>query len=202
MQEYADQLPDEARRYVDVIRSNVGQMGRLIDDLLQFSRTERLALESQKVNMADLVKVVLLGLQSEQEGRSVKVVVAELPNTRGDSALLTQVWQNLIANALKFTGKRENARIDIGSQRANGEVIYFVKDNGAGFNMAYADNLFGVFHRLHREEDFEGTGVGLATVKRIIQRHGGRIWADAEEDKGATFYFTVGKGVAGGNKTS
>ena len=139
--------------------------------------------------IADLVAQVVRDLQSE--GRAVSVTVAELPDVWGDPALLKQVFVNLIDNAFKYTQTREDGRIEIGARRTEGEQVIFVRDNGIGFDMRYAGKLFGVFQRLHRAEDFEGTGVGLAIVQRIIHRHGKRVWAEAAVDQGATFYFTV-----------
>ena len=131
-------------------------------------------------------------LGDEQAGRRVEIDVGALPECEGDPVLLLQVWINLLSNALKYTRQNETTRIEVGSQLGNnGEQVYYVKDNGVGFDMLYADKLFGVFQRLHREEDFEGTGIGLAIAKRIIERHGGRIWADAQPEQGATFYFTL-----------
>lgn len=143
--------------------------------------------------LSSLVKEVICDLKPELEGRQIEWKLAELPYVVCDSGLLKQVLQNLIANAVKFTRPRAQAVIEVGQQENNGVPVIFVRDNGVGFSMKYADKLFGVFQRLHRPEDFEGTGVGLATVQRIIQKHGGRIWAEAELDKGATFYFTIGR---------
>ncbi len=164
-------------------------MGRLIDDLLTFSRLSRAPLKKQEIDTDKLVRHVVEGL--ELEGRMVEVKIGELPPCQGDPALLKQVWVNLLSNAVKYTRQRESAIIEIGCNSEKGANVYFVRDNGAGFDMRYADKLFGVFHRLHRTDEFEGTGVGLAIVQRVIHRHGGRIWADAAVDRGATFYFTL-----------
>jgi light-regulated signal transduction histidine kinase (bacteriophytochrome) len=174
------------------VRGGAQRMNRLIDDLLALSRFGRRPLNKQPVATSDLVRQVLSDLHAEQEGRQVEVALSELPPCRADPTLLRQVFINLLSNALKYTRKREVARIEIGCQEQDGKQTYFVKDNGAGFDMQYADKLFGVFQRLHSVEEYEGTGVGLAIVHRIITRHGGRIWAEAEVDKGAAFYFTVG----------
>jgi light-regulated signal transduction histidine kinase (bacteriophytochrome) len=166
-------------------------MGQLIDDLLTFSRVSRQDPEMQPVMLENLVRQVLETLRSDQEGREIEISIGDLPPCQADPALLKQVLVNLLSNALKFTRKSEAARIEIGSTTSNGENVYFVKDNGAGFDMQYAKKLFGVFQRLHRADEFEGTGVGLAIVQRVIHRHGGKIWAEAEVDHGATFYFTL-----------
>jgi PAS domain S-box-containing protein len=191
LEEHAPQLEQEARRYLHIVRESAQHMARLIDDLLAFSRLSRQPLNRQPVDMDLLVRQALDGLRREEADRPIELIVAELPACQGDPALLKQVWFNLLANAFKFTRRRERARIEIGSRLADGPSIYFVRDNGAGFDMQYAHKLFGVFQRLHRAEDYEGTGVGLAIVKRIIERHAGRIWAEAEVDQGATFYFTL-----------
>jgi light-regulated signal transduction histidine kinase (bacteriophytochrome) len=169
-------------------------MGQLVDDLLAFSRLSRQPLRTRQLAPADLVHQVLESLHGEQNGRQVAITVRELPHCQADSALLTQVFVNLLANALKFTRQRDVAHIEIGCQQENGEQIYFVKDNGSGFDMQYANKLFGVFQRLHRIEEYEGTGVGLAIVQRIIHRHGGRVWAEAAINAGATFFFTLSGG--------
>ncbi len=191
--EHAPGLDGEPRRYLQRVSENTRKMGRLIDDLLHFSRLGRQAMTRQPVAMADLVRQCLEELQGEREGREVEVILGELPPCRADAALLKQVWLNLLANALKFTRGRAEARIEAGSFARDGETVYFVRDNGVGFDMAYADKLFGVFQRLHRQEDYEGTGVGLALVQRIIHRHGGRVWAEAGPDRGAAFFFTLGR---------
>jgi light-regulated signal transduction histidine kinase (bacteriophytochrome) len=191
LEEYASQLVPAAQRYLQLVRRNVQQMGQLIDDLLTFSRLSRQPLRKQTIALADLVRQVLADLHSEQAGRRVAIVIGELPPCQADPALLRQVLVNLLDNALKFTHRQEMARIDIGCQNLDGKCVYFVQDNGVGFDMQYASKLFGVFQRLHRAEDYEGTGVGLAIVQRILHRHGGRIWAEAAVDQGAAFYFTL-----------
>jgi light-regulated signal transduction histidine kinase (bacteriophytochrome) len=169
-------------------------MGQLIDDLLAFSRLSRQPLRTQQVAPTDLVHQVLEGLRGEQDGRQVAITVGELPHCQADPTLLAQVFVNLLANALKFTRQRDVAHIEIGCRQVNGEQIYFVKDDGTGFDMQYANKLFGVFQRLHRIEEYEGTGVGLAIVQRIVHRHGGRVWAEAAINAGATFFFTLSGG--------
>jgi light-regulated signal transduction histidine kinase (bacteriophytochrome) len=190
--EHSASLPAEGRRYLQTVRSNAQQMGRLIDDLLAFARLARQKVARHRFELRALVEECLDKLRSESGDRAVECVVGELPVCEADPALLRQVLLNLIGNAFKYTGKVERARIEIGCERRGGEDVFYVRDNGVGFDMKYADKLFGVFQRLHRGKDFEGTGVGLAIVQRIVNRHGGRVWAEAEPGKGATFYFTLG----------
>jgi light-regulated signal transduction histidine kinase (bacteriophytochrome) len=166
-------------------------MGRLIDDLLSFSRLSRQGLRKDRVLPAELVREVLDGLALDRQGRNVEVVVGELLPCRADAALLKQLFVNLLSNALKFTRHRAVSHIEIASSEVNGEVVYSITDDGAGFDMKYANKLFGVFQRLHRAEDYEGTGVGLAIAQRIVHRHGGRIWATGVLDHGATFSFSM-----------
>lgn len=182
---------DDARRYLGVIRDNAQQMGRLIDDLLSFSRLSRQPLKKLPLSPTELIDQVLVTLSSEQQGRKIDLIIGDLPACLGDSSLLKQVWINLLSNALKFTRDCNPARIEVGFEQQPSEIIFYVKDNGTGFDMRYVDKLFGVFQRLHRPEDFEGTGVGLAIVQRIIRRHGGRVWAESELGKGASFYFSL-----------
>ena len=191
LEDYGPSLPAEGRRYLQTIRAGAQRMGRLIDDLLTFSRLSRTPLRKSSVHTGKLVREVLEELNSEQQGRQVEIRMADLPSCQGDPALLKQVWFNLMSNAFKYTRQRNPAVIEIGFKLEQNDPVYFVRDNGAGFDMRYADKLFGVFQRLHRVEEFEGTGVGLAIVQRIIHRHGGRIWAEAEPDRGASFYFTL-----------
>jgi light-regulated signal transduction histidine kinase (bacteriophytochrome) len=191
LEEHAPTLTPEAQHYLNVVRKNSQRMGLLIDDLLAFSRLSRQPLNKQPVKPADLVRQSVDELRAEQQGRRVEIAIGDLPACRADPALLKHVWMNLMSNALKYTRKREAAVIEVGSREQAGASVYFVKDNGVGFDMQYADKLFGVFQRLHRPEDYEGTGVGLAIVQRVIHRHGGRVWAEAAVNQGATFYFTV-----------
>ena len=191
LEDYGPQLPDEGRQYLHTIRKETQRMGDLIDDLLAFSRLSRASIERLRVNTARLVQGVARDVVGEFPDRKFDVRIEELPDCEGDLALLRQVWVNLISNAVKYTGRRDVARIEIGSRHEAGGTVYFVKDNGAGFDMRYVGKLFGVFQRLHRAEDYEGTGVGLAIVQRIVHRHGGRVWAEAVPEQGATFYFTL-----------
>jgi PAS domain S-box-containing protein len=194
MDDHSGNLPPEAIRYLEKVRMNARHMGALIDDLLRFSRLSRQSIIKQKIQPAGLVRQVLDNdLRGDRENRQVEITVGDLPACNADPLLLRQVYVNLLSNALKFTCKQDHARIEVGSKQDNGEVVYFVKDNGAGFDPQYVHKLFGVFQRLHRVEDYEGTGVGLAIVQRVINRHGGRIWAEGAVDAGAAFYFTLGE---------
>ena len=186
-----DQLDEKSRHYVDVISTSVRQMGVLIDDLLQFSRTGRAELRIGPVDMQETLHEALEPLRRETGDREVEWTIGELPPVVADHALLRQVWANLVGNAVKYTRDRTPARIEIGASGMNGEVVYFVRDNGVGFDMQYAHKLFGVFQRLHSDAEFEGTGIGLANVKRIVTRLGGTVWAEGEPDHGATFYFSL-----------
>ncbi len=189
--EPALQGDERIRRYLALITKSAKKMGRLIDDLLSFSRMGRKTMVTRNVNMGDLVRTAVADLKQEQEGRSIEWDIATLPPVMGDAAMLQQVWLNLVSNALKYTRGRQPARIEIGCRQEPGETIFFIQDNGAGFEMKYADKLFGVFQRLHKEDEFEGTGIGLANVRRIIARHHGRTWAEAELDRGATIFFSL-----------
>ena len=190
MEDFAAGMNPEALHHLQRIQDGTQRMGLLVDELLNLARVGRHALKLQIGDLNSITEEVISLLQPEAEGRIITWKVAELPSTKCDPILTKQVFQNLIANALKFTRLRERAVIEIGCQQENGETVIFVRDNGVGFNMKYQDKLFGVFQRLHRAEEFEGTGIGLATVQRIVRKHGGRVWAEAEIDKGATFYFT------------
>ncbi|MFA4944613.1 MAG: ATP-binding protein [Lentisphaeria bacterium] len=190
-EDFAPQLSGEARRCLGVVQGNARKMGRLIEDLLKFSRLGRQPLVKREVDVNELVRAALEDLRLEQEGRSLDLRLGGLPPCQGDPALLKQVWLNLLGNAFKYTRRRERALVEVGGRREAGEVEYWVKDNGAGFDMAYAGKLFGVFQRLHGESEFEGTGIGLAIVKRIVLRHGGRVWAEGQPEVGATFHFAL-----------
>jgi light-regulated signal transduction histidine kinase (bacteriophytochrome) len=191
LEDQAQRLDDEGRRVLDVVRQNTVKMGRLIDDLLAFSRLGRKAVQRTALDMTRLVRTVAHELRDAETGRRIELTIAELPPAEGDSAMIRQVWANLVSNALKYSRPREVSRIDIRGRTEDGELVYEIQDNGVGFDMQYRDKLFGVFQRLHGSQEFEGTGVGLALVKRIVQRHGGRMWAEAELDRGATFHFTL-----------
>ncbi|MBZ5609307.1 MAG: PAS domain S-box protein [Acidobacteriia bacterium] len=192
LEEHGPALPAEAQHYLGVVRKNAVQMGNLIDDLLAFSRLNRQPLSKRPVDLAGIARQVIEDLDPERQGRRIEIQLEDLPHCEADPALLRQVLANLLSNAVKYTRCRDRARIEIGaSGPPRGGAVYFVRDNGAGFDMRYADKLFGVFQRLHSAEEYEGTGVGLAIVHRIVTRHGGRVWAEAAPDKGATFYFTL-----------
>jgi PAS domain S-box-containing protein len=193
LQKHTESTFDEqCRHYMANISDSANKMGQLIDDLLSFSRMGRQAMTFQPVNPGDLVRQVIRELEPDAAGRIIQWRIGEFPRIDADDAMLRIVLVNLISNALKFTRYRQQARIEIGLMPGqNAEAVIFVRDNGVGFDMSYADKLFGVFQRLHRAEEFEGTGIGLATVHRIITRHGGRIWAQGELDQGATFYFSL-----------
>jgi signal transduction histidine kinase len=193
LEDFGGLLPEEGRRQLDTIRSGAQKMGALIDALLTFARLSRQLLNKQAIDTGQLVKGALEDLGSPWPQRKVEVRLGPLPASSGDPVLLKQVWLNLLSNALKYTRKREMALVEIGCQKTEGVDTYFVRDNGTGFDMRYVEKLFGVFQRFHRVEDFEGTGVGLAIVQRIVQRHGGRVWAKAAVDRGSTFFFTLGK---------
>lgn len=192
IEDWSKLLPPEGRRDLDTIRGEAQRMGRLIDDLLAFSRLSRAPARPDPVDMADLVAACREELAPETSGREIVWQVAALPGAQGDRALLRQVWHNLLANAVKYTRPRRPAHITIGAGTSAEGTVYWVADDGVGFDMRYAAMLFGVFQRLHRADEFEGTGVGLAIVRRIVHRHGGRVWAEAEAGKGAKFCFTLG----------
>jgi PAS domain S-box-containing protein len=184
-------LDEKGRRYVRIISDAARRMGSLIDDLLALSRIGRTAMNETAVDLGLVVDEARQELGTETEGRSIQWQIGPLPVVLGDRMLLRSVLVNLLSNAVKYTRQRQPARIEVGAEEADGEVICFVRDNGAGFDMRFADKLFGVFQRLHRVEEFEGTGIGLASVRRIIHRHGGRTWAEGAVDRGATFYFAL-----------
>jgi signal transduction histidine kinase len=189
-------LNPEGRRCLERIHKGVLEMASIIESLLNLSRLGRRQLKMQPTSLNEVVALVLADLKAEIHDRQIVWKVGDLPLVECDQGLIKQVLINLIGNSVKYTRPRDVAVIELGQTIVDGEQVIFVRDNGAGFDMKYADKLFGAFQRLHRHEDFEGTGVGLATVRRIVQRHGGRIWAEAELDKGATFYFTLGLGQA------
>jgi signal transduction histidine kinase len=185
-------LDDQSRHYTDVIAESARKMGTLIDDLLSFSRMGRNEISKAQIDLNELVRGVIQDSKPETEDRDIQWKIASLPVITGDRTMMRIVMNNLISNALKFTRPRKTAQIEIGCEMKNEtEVVIFICDNGVGFDMNYVDKLFGVFQRLHRQEDFEGTGIGLANVRRVISRHGGMTWAEGEVDHGATFYFSL-----------
>ncbi len=188
-EDHAAQLDGEGRRLLGEVRAGSGEMARMIDDLLEFSRTGKQQLQKDHVDMTALAREVTQKLAGEYS--KTKVEIAELPGAFADRNLLRQALVNLVGNAFKYTGKRAEARIEIGARQEQGENVYWVRDNGAGFDMRFAAKLFGVFQRMHRAEEFPGTGVGLAIVQRVISRHGGRVWAEAKPDAGACFFFSL-----------
>jgi len=191
-EELAPILPPHAQNYLGRMASNAVRLGTLIDALLSLQRLSRQPLARTQVRLNDAIDDALNWLRDEQPGRDIEFDVGDLGEAAVDPALMGLAFANLLSNAIKFTRGRRPAQVRVGTQDRDGERIYFVQDNGAGFDMRYADKLFGVFQRLHPETDYEGSGIGLASVHRIVTRHGGRIWADAEIDRGATFYFTIG----------
>jgi signal transduction histidine kinase len=190
LEDYSDKLDDEGRRLLEVITRNGLRMGQLIDDLLAFSRIGKQNLVKVHLNLESIVKHVIEELNSNRERKS-EVVINPILSAEGDSSMLKQVFTNLISNSIKYSNKKESSRIEVGSWKEPERYVYYVKDNGAGFNMEYYDKLFGVFQRLHSATDFEGTGVGLALVNRIITKHGGKVWAEGKVGEGATFYFSL-----------
>ncbi len=191
LDEYAGKLDEEGKRLLHVVRDNAHKMGQLISDILAFSRAGRQEMSVAEVDMKSLAGAALDVLQQTTVGRDLTVDIKPLPSARGDFSMLQQVWINLLVNAIKFTRPKPAARIEVGGAAEEGELVYYVKDNGVGFNMQYVDKLFGAFQRLHRADEFEGTGIGLAIVKRIITKHGGRVWAEGKPNEGATIYFAL-----------
>lgn len=191
-EDYAPKIDNEGKRLIGVIRSEAKRMGRLIDDLLAFSRLGRQQIEPKIIEMEPMALQVFDELKALEAGRDIRLILHQIPPAFGTEPMIRQVWTNLIANAIKFTGKKEKSEIEIGTTEGKeGERVYFIKDNGAGFDMRFVSKLFGVFSRLHNAEEFPGTGVGLALVQRIIMRHGGRVWGEGKVGQGATFYFTI-----------
>jgi light-regulated signal transduction histidine kinase (bacteriophytochrome) len=187
-------LDERNQRYLGIISDSARQMGLLIDDLLAFSRVGRAELQLLPVSLQQLVQEAMQELREETQGRNIAWKISQLPEVMADRSMMRLVMINLLANAVKFTGKRERAEIEVGASANEADgIVVFVRDNGVGFDMEYADKLFGVFQRLHPAEEYEGTGIGLANVQRIIHRHKGRTWARGEVDQGATFYFSLPK---------
>lgn len=191
LDDYGDKLDDEGKRLLGVVRDNTQKMGQLIEDILKFSRTGRVEISLAEIDMEKLAHEVFAELPAASGNSKLQLEIAHIPPVMGDRAMMRQVFVNLLSNAIKFSAHKDAAKIEVGGSVAQNEVIYFVKDNGAGFDMQYADKLFGVFQRLHGVDEFEGTGIGLAIVKRIVNRHGGRVWAEGKLNEGATIYFAL-----------
>ena len=191
LEDYSEKLDDEGRRLLKVVRNGTKRMGQLIDDILQFSRAGRLEINYSSIDMEQMAHTVFAELQPPVAGRELQLEIEHIPPAQGDSAMMHQVFANLLSNAIKFSSTRGVAIIKVGCMLNADEAIYYVSDNGVGFDMQYADKLFGVFQRLHSVNEFEGTGIGLAIVKRIITKHGGRVWAEGKVGEGATVYFSI-----------
>ena len=191
LEDHGERLNEEGRRIANKILSGAGNMGLLIDHLLTFFKTDKKELTKSTISMKAVVKGLVDELTAHEKNRDIAFHIRELPDAKADASLIKQVWENLISNAIKYTGHKENAIIEIGSKPSEKGIVYYVKDNGAGFDMQYYDKLFTVFQRLHAAEEFNGTGIGLATVQRIIHRHGGQIWANGKRGEGASFYFSL-----------
>jgi light-regulated signal transduction histidine kinase (bacteriophytochrome) len=193
LSKHADCLDTEGFRLLEVIRVNTYRLRQIIDDLLALSKAGRHRIRKAALNLTEMIKQVFEELRSIEPERDLQLIVQDLPPALGDPSLIRQVLVNLLGNAVKFTGTRKTSLIVVGGNVEEQENIYFVRDNGVGFNKRYAHKLFEVFQRLHSQEEFKGTGVGLTIVKRIIDRHGGRVWAEGKADEGATFYFALPK---------
>jgi PAS domain S-box-containing protein len=191
LEDFAGKLDDEGKRLLNVVRDNTNRMGQLIDDILKFSRSGRMEITLSEIDMEKMARAVFKELQSSVAESKLQLEIESLPPARGDSAMLRQVFVNLLSNAIKFSRNNATPKIHVGASVKDNETIYYVQDNGAGFDMQFANKLFGVFQRLHSASEFEGTGIGLAIVKRIVTRHGGRVWAEGKVNEGATIYFSV-----------
>jgi light-regulated signal transduction histidine kinase (bacteriophytochrome) len=191
LEDYAGKLDAEGRDHLDRVRGATRRMAQLIDDLLKLSRVTRMEMKRERVNLSVVATQIAGALRNSRPDRTAEFMVADDLIAFGDERLLTVALENLFANAWKFAEKKPQTVIEFGATLLDGKAVYFVRDNGAGFDMAYADKLFSPFQRLHQEAEFSGTGIGLATVKRIVNRHGGRVWIEGEVEKGATVYFTL-----------
>ncbi|MDP4290233.1 MAG: PAS domain S-box protein [Bacteroidota bacterium] len=187
----SSQLSEETEEYLNAVSNSANEMGKLIEALLTFSRLNRAGVTKAKIDSLQMIRQSLSLFENDIKSRAIEIIIEPLHDSFGDYQLIVQVWTNLISNAIKYTGKKEKPVIEIGSFLKDRETIFFIKDNGAGFDMKYADKLFGVFQRLHESREFEGVGIGLANINRIVVRHGGRCWAEGEVDKGAVFYFSL-----------
>jgi light-regulated signal transduction histidine kinase (bacteriophytochrome) len=198
LEDYGDKLDEVGKDYLKQVREASREMAQLIDDVLQLARMTRTEMNPETVNLSEMAGSILEDIQKADPERSVTVNIKDGLSARGDKRLLHILLTNLLGNAWKFTSKTQNAEITFGQEVSDGKDVYFVCDNGAGFDMKFSDKLFGAFQRLHGTDEFDGTGIGLATVQRVINRHGGKVWAEAAVNIGATFYFTLPKG--GGNE--
>ena len=190
-EDFSGRLEGDGQRYLEIVRSSAQQLSAMVEGILALSRATKHPLHHSDVPVQRIVQEIVAGLQKKHPDRKIEFLVGELPDVSGDMALLQQAWSNLLANAVKFTRTKETAKIEISGSAGQGEVIYTIRDNGAGFDMKYQSKLFGLFQRFHTEKEYEGIGAGLALVKRIIQRHGGRVWAEAKPGEGATFHFAL-----------
>jgi light-regulated signal transduction histidine kinase (bacteriophytochrome) len=190
MEDHSENLDTEALEILDIIKKNATKMGQLVDDLLSFSKLGKTDLQKFKVDMNAVVQSVLQETDKSANPKA-EVILHKLPPAVADNALMVQAWGNLISNALKFSAHNKNPRVEIGFEKSNGHNVYFIRDNGVGFDMKYYHKLFGVFQRLHKQDEFEGTGVGLAIVQRIVAKHDGKVWADSKLGEGTTFYFSL-----------
>jgi PAS domain S-box-containing protein len=202
VEEFGATLAPGARHYLDRIQAGTQNMGVLVDELLHLARVGRHAVNRRRTKLNEVVEAVIAMLQPESAGRQVEWAISDLPEAECDPVLVRQIFQNLLSNALKFTRPRTHAVIEVSCQEHDGQPVFIVRDNGVGFSMKYVDKLFGVFQRLHRAEDFEGTGIGLATVQRIVHKHGGQVWAEGKLDQGAAFYFTLRMGKQAKSKSN
>jgi light-regulated signal transduction histidine kinase (bacteriophytochrome) len=191
LEDYKDKIDDQGKNYLQRVRLATQRMGQLIDDILQLSRVSRSEMNIQLVNLSNIANDIADEISNSEPERNVKFIIQNEIFVNGDERLLRVVLENLIGNAWKFTSKHPKALVEFGIQRIEDKPVYFVRDDGAGFDMKYAQKLFGAFQRLHTTNEFEGTGIGLATVQRVIHRHGGNVWAEGEVEKGSTFYFTI-----------
>lgn len=198
-EKYSSKLDEKGQRFLNAIQKSIRRMDQLINDLLSLARLKRQEFQVKQINMEELAKDVFEELKAINQGRHVKLTVNNPPMGMGDPSMVRQVMVNLISNAIKFTRKRETALIELGGLASGSESVYWVKDNGVGFDMADAHKLFGVFQRLHSADEYEGTGIGLAIVERVVIRHGGRVWAEGRLDEGATFYFSLPLSIPAGN---
>jgi two-component system, sensor histidine kinase and response regulator len=194
LSDHVTALTDEGKRLLQNVNAGAAHMDRLITDLLRLSQLNRQPLHKAPARFSELAQKVIDGMTHERAGRDIEFVIADFPTWQVDVGLIQQVFVNLISNAIKFTRERDKARIEIGYRMDGTSLVVFVKDNGVGFNMKYMNKLFGVFQRLHSADQFEGTGVGLSIVRRIVERHGGKVWVDGGQDQGATFYFSLPDG--------